>query len=229
MTPDELAETNAAIAGLGAYFRGLINTRRQDLGDDLLSALIVQADAGAMTEEELVVNAWGLYAAGHETSGNAICDAINTLINQPEQLQQLCQDWSLLPNAVHELLRFEGPGLATNRLFPHDMEVGEHVIPANTPVVLFMAGANRDPRKFPDPDRLDLRRKDASEHLGFGHGPHRCVGQHLARLTIAVAIQTLFTRLRDLRVLDIEWSERTVFHGPSRMQVSWSGTNDHGA
>jgi cytochrome P450 len=224
MTPEQMAETNAAILGLGQYFTELIAERRANPGEDLLTSLIVQADEGAMTEEELVVNAWGLYAAGHETSGNAISDAIHALLQHPESLAQLQGDWSLLPNAVHELLRFDGPGLATSRMFAEDIEVGGHTVPANTGVVLFMAGANRDPRRFEDPDRLDITRENAKDHLGFGHGPHRCVGQHMARLTIGIAIEVLFTRLQDVRLAgDVEWSQHTVFHGPRTMRLAWDG------
>jgi hypothetical protein len=226
MSAEELAETNAAISGLGEYFTALIAERRQHPGEDLLSALIAQADAGAMSEQELVVNAWGLYAAGHETSGNAICDAIHTLIEHPSELSRLQRDWSLLETAVDELLRFDGPGLATNRLFPHEITIGEHTLPAGMPVVLYMAGANHDPRHFEDPERLDLSRENARDHLGFGHGPHRCVGQHMARATIAVAVQMLFTRLHDLRILgQVEWNERSVFHGPRRMHLAWDGAD----
>jgi cytochrome P450 len=226
MTPEQLAETNEAITGLGEYFAALIAERRANPGDDLLTSLIVQADAGDMTEEELVVNAWGLYAAGHETSGNAISDAIHTLLHHPEQLRMLQQDWSLLPNAVHELLRYDGPGLATSRMFEDDIEVGGHTIPADTGVVLFMAGANRDPRRFQDPDRFDISRENAKDHLGFGHGPHRCVGQHMARLTIAVALEVLFTRLQDVRIVgDVEWSQHTVFHGPRSLRLAWDGVS----
>jgi cytochrome P450 len=226
MTDEELAVCNDAISGLHEYFGELIAARRKNPGDDLLTALIAQADEGAMTEDELIVNAWGLYAAGHETSGNAVCDAINTLINHPEKLRELEADWSLLPSAVDELMRFDGPGLATSRLFPHEIEAGDHTIPANSPVLLFMAGANRDPRKFPDPDTIDLQRENAREHLGFGHGPHRCVGQHLARATVGVAIHVLFTRLENVRLVgDVEWSERTVFHGPTSLRIAWDAVN----
>jgi cytochrome P450 len=224
MSPEELAETNAAISGLGEYFTALIAERRQNPGDDLLSALILQADAGAMSEQELIVNAWGLYAAGHETSGNAICDAIHTLLEHPDELARLQSDWSLLGTAVDELLRFDGPGLATNRLFPHEIAIGEHTLPAGMPVVLYMAGANHDPRHFEEPERLDLSRENARDHLGFGHGPHRCVGQHMARATIGVAVQTLFTRLGNVRVVgEVEWNERSVFHGPRTMHLAWDG------
>jgi cytochrome P450 len=226
MTPDELAVCNAAIGGLDDYFRDLIAGRRENPGEDLLSALIVQADAGAMSEEELIVNAWGLYAAGHETSGNAIADAINILIAHPEALAELRSDWSLLPGAVHELLRFDGPGLATSRLFDREIELGGHTVPANTAIVLFMAGANRDPEHYPDPERLDLRRANAADHLGFGHGPHRCVGQHLARTSIAAAVRALFTRLEGVRVVgEAEWNERSVFHGPAKLHLAWDYVN----
>jgi cytochrome P450 len=226
MTAEELAETNGAISGLGDYFTALIEERRKAPGDDLLSALITEADAGEMSEEELVVNAWGLYAAGHETSGNAISDAILALLRHPDQLELLCSDWSLLLGAVDETMRYDGPGLATHRIFSKEVEVGGRVIPPDTPVAVFMAGGNRDPERWEDPDRFDITREGAKDHLGFAHGPHKCAGQHLARATIAVAVQALFTRLIDVRIVgDVEWNERTVFHGPRRMNLAWYGTN----
>lgn len=229
MDVDELATCNAAITGLGEYFTALIAERRAHPGEDLLTAMIAQADDGAMSEEELVVNAWGLYAAGHETSGNAIADAIHVLLRHPEALAELQADWSILPSAVHELLRFDGPGLATSRLFDREITIGDHTVPANTAVVLFMAGANRDPEHFPDPDVLDLRRENASDHLGFGHGPHRCAGQHLARASIGVAVQALFTRLVNPRIVgEPEWNERSVFHGPAKLHLAWDSVNPRG-
>jgi cytochrome P450 len=222
MNAEELADTNAAITGLGEYFTGLLAERRAHPGSDLLTALITEADAGELSDEELVVNAWGLYAAGHETSGNAICDGLVALLKHPDQLELLIGDRSLLDGAVDEMLRWDGPGQGTHRIFTHEIEIAGQVIPPNSPVVVYMSGANRDPARWEDPDRFDIRRPDARNHLGFADGHHKCAGQHLARATIGVAVRALLERLENLRVIgEIEWNSRTVFHGPHRMTLGW--------
>jgi cytochrome P450 len=226
MNPDELAECNAAISGLGDYFTALIAKRRAEPGDDLLTAVITEADAGELSEDELVVNAWGLYAAGHETSGNAICDGLAALLSHPDQKDRLMSDWSLLESAVHEMLRYDGPGQGTHRIFTREVEIGGQRIPPNTPVVVYMSGGNRDPERWEDPDGFDIAREDARDHLGFADGPHKCAGQHLARATIGVAVKALLERLENVRVVgEIEWNSRTVFHGPRRMVLGWDGVN----
>lgn len=222
MTPEQLTVANDGISGLGEYFTALIADRREHPGEDLLTMMIQEADAGAFTHAELVTNAWGLYAAGHETSSAAICNGVRLLCTNPEQLAALQANWSRVDSAVEEILRMDSPGFMTHRLFDHDLHVGGHTIPANTPVLIYLLGASRDPRHWACPHQFDPERPHIREHFGLGQGIHRCLGQHLAHATVATAMQTLFTRLPDLTVERFEWSQHSIFHGPSQMTVSWT-------
>jgi cytochrome P450 len=218
----QLQKANEAITGLDRYFRELIADRRRHPHDDLLSALIAEADAGHLTEDELVSNAWGLYAAGHETTGAEIGNAIIALVEHPEQLRLLLEDQSLIPSAVDEIMRHRGLSQATQRSFPHPVSIAGRDIPAGTPVLAYMASGNRDEQIFDDPDRFDIRRTQPVRHLSFGAGAHTCAGQHLAVSEIECAIAALFTRLRGIRVESIDFNQEAIlFQGPRRMVISW--------
>jgi len=203
--------------------RGVVKERRANPGDDLLTSLIVQTDEGAMTEEELVRQRVGMYAAGHETSGNAISDAILTLLRHPDQLALLQDDWSLLDTAVNELLRFDGPGLATSRLFPEDVEIGGHEVPRTRRCSCSWPAQPRPaPLRGSRPPRRHAR--DAKDHLGFGHGctavsaaPRE--GDDRRRRPGAVLAPAEPPHRRRP-----EWSEHTVFHAPSA--CTSHGTHD---
>lgn len=222
MNPEQLATANQGLSGMEEYFGKLIEERRRNLGDDVLSAMIAEADAGALTAAELIANVWGMYAAGHETTASAICNGMLLFLNNPEQLQLLRSDWSLLKNAVEEVVRMDGPGQATTRTLPVDFQVGNHLIPAHTPMVIFYPGANHDPAKFADPDVFDIKRERVREHLGFGSGPHRCAGQILAQATLAIAFESVFKRMEGLRVAgDFEWNQLQIFRAPQTLPLAW--------
>ena len=164
---EELRMANDAITGLQEYFGALISERRADPEDDLLSALIAEADSGELTEDELVANAWGLYAAGHETTGSAIGNAVLCLIDHPDQLELMLSDRSLAPKAVQEIMRFTGLAQGAHRIFDHEVEIAGQRIPADTPIVSYFASANRDETKVEDPNRFDIRREQTIRHLSF--------------------------------------------------------------
>jgi cytochrome P450 len=219
----QLAKANDAITGLGEFFGELIAERRADPGDDLLSALIAEADAGEMTEEELLSNAWGLYAAGHETTGSAIGNAVLCLIDNPDQLELMLADRSLVPSAVAEIMRYRGLAQGAHRIFDHEVEIAGKTIPADTPIVSYFASANRDQAVIDDPNRFDITREQTIRHLSFSGGPHTCAGQHLAVVEMEYAIEVLFSRLQGLEVVgDIAWNEDALlFQGPVKMNVRW--------
>lgn len=224
MNDQQLAMANSSIESLRSYFTGLLAQRRERPGDDLLSRLVAEADADNLTEDELVANAWGLYAAGGETTTGAVGNAVITLVEHPDQLQLLIEDPTLLPNAVEELMRFAGPGQAQFRMLRHEIELAGCPIPADTPIAIYFAASNRDPRCYEDPERFDITRDPPPrDHLGFGSGPHKCAGQHLARATLAAALTALFTRLDGVRIAgDIEWpTDSMLFRGPVRLPIAW--------
>lgn len=227
MTEQELATANNGISGLQQYFADLIEHRRQHPGNDLLSVLIAESDQGALTPAELIANVWGLYAAGHETSAAAICNGAWLLSNNPDQLDLLRSDWTgRIDQAVEEILRLDSPGQMTVRLFEEDIQVGEHTIPANTPIMIYLLAGNRDPRRWNCPHQFDQDRDPIRDHFGFGQGIHRCLGQHLAKATVGIAIHALFDRLTDLQIDEHHWNERSIFHGPSHMTATFKTRTD---
>ena len=174
--------------------------RRAEPGDDLLSDLIrIQAeDADRLSDTELVTLDWHLVLAG-QTPTNLITNAVATLLTHPDQLAALRHDPDLMPRAVEELIRWCGPQpLTVPRYAREDVEIGGVLVGRGEPVTVATVGANRDPRAFAEPERLDLGRVPATGHLGFGHGPHFCLGASLARVQTEVALTTMLRRFPGL-------------------------------
>jgi cytochrome P450 len=182
------------------YLGDLIARKRQEPGEDLLSELVAVSDDGdQLSTQELVAMASLLVIAGQDTTVNLIGNGLLALLREPEQLAALRADPDLLPNAVEELLRYEGPiHIGTYRFTAEPIVIGGVEIPAGEFVALSMSSANRDERRFTDPDRLDIRRH-AVGHVAFGHGIHHCLGAPLARLEGQVALGRLIARFPELR------------------------------
>ncbi|WP_259454303.1 cytochrome P450 family protein [Streptomyces ginkgonis] len=220
-TPDS---TRAAVAAIAAFMRELIDGRRAAPGEDLLSGLIAARDEGdRLSESELVSLAFLIVGAGIENVTHLISGGVHTLLTHPGQLAAVRADpEGLLPAAVEELLRCVHPNVTAIRRFPvEDIEVGGTVIPRGETVLLALAAAHRDPARYPEPDRFDVRRADTA-HLALGQGLHYCLGAPLARLQIRIALGTLLERFPALRLADSEpalW--RTTFrsHAPARLPV----------
>ncbi|WP_042419714.1 cytochrome P450 family protein [Streptacidiphilus anmyonensis] len=195
------ADTDAASHELAAYLARLIDAKRTVPGDSLLDALIAARDeADRLTESELVSLAALLLMAGHETTTSFLGNALLALLDHPAELDRLRARPELLPDSLDELLRFDSPvAQATFRYTTEDVDLGGTVVPAGSPVLVSPGAANRDPLRFPEPDDLDLGR-DASGHLSFGHGIHRCLGAPLARAEAEIALGQLITRFPDMRV-----------------------------
>ncbi|MGW7273102.1 cytochrome P450 family protein [Streptomyces sp. NPDC054864] len=225
VTLDEPEESARASQEMGAYLAGLAEEKRQlrDAAEsDLLHALVRAHDGGGagagggaraegeagegsgvdrLTPEELLGMAFLLLVAGHETTVNLIANAVHLLLGHPEQLAALRADPELLKGAVEETLRFESPAPAgTYRYAAEPLTLGGADIPAGARVVLSIAAANRDPARFPDPDRFDIHRDPAETraHLAFGHGLHHCLGAPLARLEATLALRILLDRFPGL-------------------------------
>lgn len=223
MSDEQLAKANASIGGLGEQFTALIARRREDLGEDLLSMLIREADDGVLSEDELVANAWGLFAGGFDTTGAAIAGAMVELFKHPAQLDALRSDLSLLADAVDELLRFAGPVQAQHRIFPRETTFGTHRIAPGTPLVTYLIGANRDERWIPGGAHLEVTRGGAGSHLAFGGGAHKCPGRHLAKMITEVGLAALLTRLDGLRLDgEVLWdTENLPSVMPRSVPVAW--------
>ena len=212
------------------YIAGLIAQRRAQPADDLITALIAARDEqDKLSEDEMVRLAAGILVAGHETTASQIPNFLHVLLTHPQQLERLRADLDLVPHAVEELLRFVplGVGAGFARYATEDVELGGVLVRAGEPVLSSVGSANRDDAIFANPDELDLARAEAS-HVGFGHGPHHCLGAQLARLELQVALRTLLTRLPGLDFpnspeADVAWKTGLLVRGPRRMVVSWQG------
>jgi cytochrome P450 len=191
------------------YVRELIAAKRADPGDDLLSALIaVHEGSDRLSQDELTSMVFLLLVAGHETTVNLIVTGAYTLLRHPEQLALLRAEPQRLPAAVEELLRYDGPvQVTTPAVAAAPIEVGGVTIPAGDVVVPALLAANRDPARFPEPDRFDLTRTP-NPHLAFGHGLHHCLGAPLARLEGRIALGSLLARFPGLRLADPDTEPR---------------------
>jgi cytochrome P450 len=222
LTDDELVDAFEQVAAMMEYLRGAVARHRLDPADDLLQALITAQDEGAvLTEDEALMNAVALLAAGHITTTNLLGNGLLALLRHPTQMQRLRRDPALLPYAVEELLRYDGPVQAMGRVAREDLEIGGRQIAAGDRVLVVMGAANHDPARFPDPDILDITR-ESGQHLTFGHGPHYCLGAPLARLEAEIAFDALL-QLEDLR-LDCDepvWKQTTVFRGLEALPIAF--------
>ncbi len=220
-TPEQRQRAEAASLQLAGYFDALIAQRRRDLTDDLLSVLIrAEEDGDRLTPQELLIQSIGLLIAGFETTIGLIGNGLVALIRHPSELTRLRRSPALVDNAVEECLRYEGPIGATIRVLHADAEFGGRTIPADTQVWAMLWAANRDPERFPDPDRFDVARPNAREHLAFGGGTHLCLGAHLARMEAQVALGSLVQRTRELELEceQIEWGP-SLFRVPGSLPV----------
>ena len=220
---DVLAIIPAAesVREMRTYFDGLVDERRRSPGDDLLTALIAAEDAGdRLSHDELLDTMILLYGAGHETTVNLISGGILNLLRHPDELRRLQDDPSLIASTVEELLRFGPPVQVSARTATTDVDLdGQHVARGQQCIVM-IAGANRDPSVFPDPDRLDIGRAD-NRHLAFGGGIHLCLGAPLARIEAQEAVLRLVQRFPSMALAaeDVEWKPTQTIRGPARLDL----------
>lgn len=192
------------------FVRGLVQRKRANPGDDILTGLIeAEEDGERLTEDELVSMVFLLIVAGHETTYNLITNMTITLLQHPDQLEQLRSDWSLMDPATEEVLRFNGPLYTTKPEFPlEDVTLHGVTIPKGSTVMPLLGAANFDPDVFDAPETFDITRSP-NRHLGFGQGIHYCLGAPLARLETKIAVRRLFERNPNLR-LAVDPSELTM-------------------
>jgi cytochrome P450 len=201
ISPEQQQRINAAAEAFLEYFETLIERRRRDPGEDLLSALIAAEEGGdRLSETELLATGLFLLIAGHETTVNLIGNGTLALLRNRDELEHLRADPDLDQNAIEELLRFDSPVTFTQRITLEEYQLGDVTIPARQQVIPILAAANHDPTAFAEPDRLDLGRENANRHLAFGGGHHFCLGAALARLEGQVAIPTLVRRFPNMEL-----------------------------
>jgi cytochrome P450 len=223
-SPSPEARAAASVAGqrLFAYLADTIAERRRAPREDLISAMIeAQEEREALSDAELLATSNLLLLAGHETTTNLIGNGMLALLREPEAWRRLCAEPALLPTAVEELLRYDGPVQATLRVALEDVELDGHVIPAGALVLVSIGAANHDPTTFASPDALELAR-DPNPHLGFGFGTHFCLGAPLARLEAQLAFAGLTRRFPALTLVDEcpQYRPNPILRGIARLDVA---------
>ncbi|MFF8264870.1 cytochrome P450 [Streptomyces virginiae] len=218
--PDRIDSASHSLAG---YMAELVVSKRSTPDGRLLHDLLVRSGEGQVTEAEVVSLAVLLLVAGHETTTDFIGNALLALIQHPDALARLREAPELIPTALDELLRFDSPvSIATFRHSTEALTLGGTDIPAGVPVLIAPGAANRDPAAFARPDRLDLAR-EATSHLAFGHGIHRCLGAPLARAEGEIALRALLTRFPAIRLAvpgeELRWRQTRLMRGLEALPV----------
>ena len=193
------AQAMEASDKLGAYFKGLVDHRRAHPGDDLISLLaLTEVEGEYLPEDVLISFLRQLMNAAGDTTYRGTSVLLTALLENPDQFEAIRADRGLIPQAIEEALRWDGPVAVQSRMAAVDMELAGVRIPAGSLLDVVAGAANRDPALFPDPDRFDIFRA-RKPHWSFARGPHICVGQHLARVEMTRALHAIIDHLPNLR------------------------------
>ncbi|MDT5119307.1 MAG: hypothetical protein QOE30_5046, partial [Mycobacterium sp.] len=220
-------DTAQGAASLAKYIAKLIRAKMASPSEDLVSDLAERVNSEELSVREATQLALGVLIAGHETTANMISLSIAALLEHPDQRSVLCDadDPKLIANAVEELMRYLSIiQTGQRRIAVEDIEVGGETIRAGEGIILDVAPANWDTRRFPNADRLDLTR-DEGAHVGFGYGRHQCVGQQLARMELQIVLPTLLRRIPTLRLAvpvdELPFKHDTLAYGVYELPVTW--------
>jgi cytochrome P450 len=214
-------QAQKSLLELREYFRGLIESRRSYPQEDLITTLASAEDQGRLCNDgELLSACVTLLLAGYETTMSFIGNATLALLNHPLQLEKAVQEPSLFPNAIEELLRFDGPIHRQWRVAAADFQLDGKQIAKGQLVGAMLGAANRDPEQFPDPDRLDINRRNV-RHVAFGFGIHFCLGAPLARLEGEIALRSLLLRFPGMRLAnrELSWRQEITIHGLKSLPI----------
>jgi cytochrome P450 len=225
-TEQEQVEIANKMVAYWKYCREFTAAKHKNPGDDFASELLAAHDADpteiSYREVESVI--YGLSFAGHEAVTALLCNSLLSLLRRQEQWDELCADPSLIPNAVEEVARFESSQVSWRRITTQDTTLAGIDIPANTPIFMNFASANRQPDVFEDPTTFDIHRENANRNISFGKGIHFCLGAGLAKLEIRLVLEALTQRIPSLRLVegqDIWSSPNITFRGPESLLVTW--------
>jgi cytochrome P450 len=218
--PDSVDEMFQAGLWLRGYLRDLIARRRSDPGDDLMSALIhVEESGDQLTEEEIIATCNLLLVAGHETTVNLIANAILAMLRHPTQWAALSADLQRVSAVVEETMRYDPPVQLMGRIAADDMTIGDTTVPKGDVMMLLLAAAHHDPAAVDRPDEFDPDRENI-RHLGFGKGPHFCLGAPLARLEAAVALSKVTARFPQARLAgEPQYKPNLTLRGMASLEV----------
>jgi hypothetical protein len=221
--PDHVPKVLRALEEMLEYFRERVRELRAHPREGLINSLLTaEINGDRLTEEEVIANSIVTMVGGQETTTNLIGNGLLTLLRHPAEMQRLRAEQELIPSAVEELLRYESPSQHTARLAPTDVELGGRKIRKRDAVIVVMGAANRDPERFPDPDRLDLARKD-NRHLAFGWAAHFCFGAALARIEGQVSFETILRRMPGLSLEQrpLQWRTNLGLRGLVALPVRY--------
>lgn len=223
---ERLIQCSREVVAYRRYLRGLVLARRESPGADLISSLITARLDGEreLGTDEIIALLGVLIFAAHETTTNMLGNTVLQLLRRPELWQALKADPGLIPGAVEEGLRFDSPIQAMMRTATCEVELGGVTIPTGSRVLMMFGAANRDPAVFTDPDRFELQRENAKEHLALGRGIHFCIGAPLARLEGRLALELLTQRLPGLRLASDEpppYLPNFIHRGPHALPIVW--------
>ncbi|MDQ6793648.1 MAG: cytochrome P450 [Chloroflexota bacterium] len=219
--PDHVPRVLAAVEGLTDYFRDAVHQRRPGPDAGLIGAMLdAEVDGDQLSEDEVIANCIITLVGGQETTTNLIGNGVLALLLHRDQLDRLLDEPALIPSGVEELLRFESPSQHTARIAPDDIEIDGRVLRKGQAAIAVMGAANRDPERFPDPDRLDIARQD-NRHVAFGWAAHFCFGAPLARIEGQVAFEALLRRMPGLTLDDgpLAWRTNLGLRGLTALPV----------
>jgi cytochrome P450 len=202
------------------YFEGIIEQRRRNPQDDMITALIAAEDEGdRLTHEELLATLLLLLVAGNETTRNLIGNGTLALVRNPDQLERLRNEPDLIDSAINEMLRYDSPVQLDGRMATEEVEIGGKLIKPGQRAICLLGAANRDPSVFTNPDVFDIGRQEAS-HIAFGRGIHYCLGAPLAILEGRIAFSSLLNRFSSVTLLsEPEYREQVVLRGVKELWI----------
>jgi cytochrome P450 len=220
--PDHSPRMSRSLDETTAYFREAIRCERnKPTGDSMISVLVhAKPDGHHLTDEVIIANCILLMVGAQETTPNLIGNGMLSLLRNPGELRRLQSDLSLLPSAIEEMLRYEAPSQHTTRIPQQNVRLGDKDISSGQSVIAVMGAANRDPERFPDPDRFDITRKD-NKHLAFGAGPHYCFGAPLGRMEASIAFSILLERISDFSLASdrLTWRDNVGLRGLNELPL----------
>ena len=222
-TPETAPRVMRSLEEMVAYFRAAVRQAARHPREGLITALLTaEIEGDRLSEEEVIANTIVTMVGGQETTTNLIGNGLLSLLRHRDQLEKLRADLSLIPGAVEELLRYESPSQHTARLAPEDVELGGKLIRKRQATIAVMGAANRDPERFPDPDRLDITRQD-NRHVAFAWGAHFCFGAPLARIEGQTAFEAVLRRMPNLSLAaeKVVWRENLGLRGLTALPVTF--------
>jgi pimeloyl-[acyl-carrier protein] synthase len=221
VSDESLAKGRDAFTALNAFFTEKVAERRREPGDDLLSAMVTECDAGNLTEEELIANTWALFLGGLETTASMIALALMALEENPDQRELLLAQSLEAGAGIEEIIRHALVAAGAVRFLGAPVRVGQAEIPADACVYLSWASHNWDPDRWPEPQRLDVTREPALT-MSFGHGAHACTGRALAKSALCVALEVLYQRLPELHVDNLVYTPNPNMRNVGSLHATWT-------